>query len=218
MNAKLAIVAGVLILFIIISYGGSEGDMHENTTASWAYVSSVSGCDRKYDEATRQQSNPNGRTYTLTFAMDSKGFFDKCAAGNSGPWSEPCPYYQKCIATVKNNIPATRDMAPLSYADTAEYVRDYLVKTNVLKNTTVSAKGIPENILEACSNVSERGEALEGKIYGSVPEVADLEIAGQLATKARDGYGQCICVIADHINIDVNMSIGKCVADTFVQY
>jgi len=218
-NRRLAIVVGITIL-ILLRYCGAEDEKRrpKTTDVSWASAKSVPDCDRKYDEATRKQKVPNGSIYTLTFSMDSEGFFEKCAEGNSGPWSEPCYYYQQCIASVKNNLTPTRKMDPLSYAATAEYVRDYLVKSNILKPTTINAMGKAENIKNACSNIDYPGLALQGMIYGNIPEVADLEIAGQLATKARDGYGECICVIADHVNVEIDMSIGKCVADTFVQY
>lgn len=217
MFARLAIVIGILFLILLMSYDETEAET-ENESVSWANVESVSDCDMQYKEASDEQRNSNGQTYTINYSMDADGFFDKCAEGNMGPWSKPCPYYQQCIASVKNKLPGTVDIEPLSYAATAEYVRDYLIKQNELKNTAESANSRSDNILKACSNPHERGKALNGMIYRYIPEVPDLDVAERLALKANSGYGECICVLHDYLNLDIDMSIGKCLADQFISY
>lgn len=213
MYIRLAIVLGILILFLLMSY-----DAPEDTSVSWSNAENVSDCDMQYKEATSEQRNPNGQTYTLKYSMDAEGFFDKCAEGNGGPWSEACPYYQQCIASVKNKLSGAESIELFSYDATAEYVREYLIGQNTLKQTTVGIDGKSDNIFKACSNPHERGKALEGNIYGNIPEVTNLKVARRLAQKAKIGYGECICVLSDYLDLNMDLSIGKCEADTFKSF
>jgi hypothetical protein len=133
------------------------------------------------------------READITWSMDSDRFFELCAPGNLGPWSRACPYFSECISTLKHNKEGTTgDFVFLDYEQTARYIR----------NPKGEASDTSD-ILAACgASVSTYDpEVLGAAIFKKIPETS-WEEAMELGRKGIDEYYECMCSIAEFLNLE----------------
>ena len=176
------------------------------------------------------RGEPNYSQKDVTFSMERERFFKICSPDGSKLAADACPYYIECISQVIHNSQGRKGKARyLDFEATAFYLREEAKKLGELNPSVTephrySTEERPlttiKNVHEACESVSGTHSpgVVAAAIFENIPEVPDFKTARTLGEKAVKGYGECSCVLSDHLGLELKMSIGHCRWDQFVSY
>ena len=225
----------------------SSNDLNENESSSISFSPRfLQDCNRTYYEteyettwtstkdASLKYNRWSGRiTYSppstkentakIAWGMNASKFFEHCSSGNIGVWSSACSHFQQCVSVVKNRDMNNQDFILLDYQGTAEFLKETLYpkgKTEARENCIGNnCRMTVDNITQACDVVSRTYSAttVGDSIFKNIPEL-DYAKSQELGVNAVKGYGTCMCVLHNAINIKDDMSIGYCEGDKYFDY
>ncbi len=188
----------------------------------------------KYDHSTGRVQVVRGdyksSTADVTYSMDRERFYEMCSPAARKVGTAACPYYIECVSQFKQH--KERYSGKLKYfdfEDAATFLRKVAIESGELQQSFVephryATKDRPmteiNNVDNACEAVSSTysSQVLAATIFGNVPEVPNFKVANELAEKAIKGYGTCYCVLADYLDLEVELSIGACRYNMFISY
>ena len=207
----------VLSLFLSIIFVASCGSGEESFEPKV-----LSDCDRTYYETTRTAKDNKS---TVTWTMSSDKYFSNCSPGNKGVWSNACPYYQKCVSEVKylDSGKSDNEFVELDFERTAKFIKSKLWASGKTTERKEKCRGnrcwmTTPNITAACDAVSSTysGKVVGNSIFENIPEFS-YEKSHELGQKAVKGYGECLCILHNALNIQDDYSIGYCIGERYIE-
>lgn len=130
-----------------------------------------------------------------------------------------CLDMQRCVSAVTHYKAGGIGEPPLlGYEETMRQLKasDYSQKTKTYQSGNYVES---YQIDKVCGRTAwtYSGEKLAGHIFRHIPEVKNKATSIQLGKKAIAGVGECLCVLADFVNVQITSSIGKCEGPNFIE-